>query len=253
MRVGVKYVEVNILQVLSPQQQEIYVSICRGASYGEIASRLGISKDTVKGYWKRIQKKIRELEGSSIDVIMDIFEEETNRSLPKNQTVKQMQFLSQSGNMHITEKITPAMKSYYAKKTERAFVATRQMTEDERKVYENRQRNEDDIPKEVKYMERLYRAMQNDPYSATEELATIEVILRAYGIINFTPAINKLNARTSKALRAKEEGYSPTIIKPGEGVLLHQGSKFLESVIGDDEKAEYAVWLVPKSTRVSAQ
>lgn len=245
--------EVNILQVLSPQQREIYISICRGASYGEIASSMGLSRDTVKGYWKRIQKKIKELEGSSIDVIMDIFEEETNRSLPKNHTVKQMQFLSQSTNMHVTEKIKPSLRSYYKKKTKPTHILTRKMTEEEREACKNRQTRDDGIPNEIKYLERLYRGLINDPFAATEDLAAMEVMLRSYGIIFYTPAINKLNARTSKALRAKEEGFRPTIVKPGEGKLLPPGSKFLESVIGDDEKPEYSVWLVPSSTRVSAK
>lgn len=247
--------EVNILQVLSPMQKQIYIAACRGETYGQIAKRLGIGRDTVKTHWKRIQKKIEELEKSHIDVIMDIFEEESNRSLPKNHTVSQMQFLTQTDNMHTTEGPSPALKSYYRKKTEDVRTTTRRMTLEEREYWESQERpgqSEPIVPHDVIRLEREYRFLLTDPDTPTEIMARMEVILRAYGILYFTPSINKLNAKTSKALRAKEEGFDPTLVKPGEGKLLPQGSKFLESVKGDDGKAEYSVWLVPKGTRITA-
>lgn len=84
--------ECNILQILSPRQQEIYALVCQGKSYNEISKTLNIAKGTIKAQWKRIKDKICELEKSDIEIIMDIFEEESSRSLQNNKTVKQMQF-----------------------------------------------------------------------------------------------------------------------------------------------------------------
>ena len=247
--------QINIMQVLSPMEQKVYIAICKGTNYREIADDLGIKKDTVKGYWKRIKKKIKKLEDESdLDVIMDIFEEESNRSLAKSHTVKQMQFLTQTNSMHLSREMSPAMKSYYKKKTEDLVVVRRQMTEEEREFYANQKHQREDlIPRDVIKLERHYRYLITDPNSSVEELARMEVILRAYGVICLTPAINKLNAKTTKALRAKLEGFNPTLVKPGEGKLLPQGSRFLESVKNEEGNSEYSVWLVPKDTRIPIQ
>ncbi len=246
--------KVQILQVLSPMQKQIYINICKGATYNETADKLGIKKETVRTHWKRIKKKIEELEKSDIEVIMDIFEEESERSLPKNRTVKQMQFLSQVNSMHTTDKVSPAMKSYYRNKIERAEVHVRKMTPDELKELENEECvPEQLIPLDVINLERHYRSLVTDPNASTEEMARMEVILRAFGVIYYTPSINKLNAKTTKALRAKEEGYDATLVKPGEGIALPQGSKFLESVRDDNGNSEYSVWLVPQKQYVSSK
>jgi len=249
--------QINILQVLSPMEQQVYASICRGASYRETADKLGIKRDTVKKYWKRIKQKIQALEEKTdLDVIMDIFEEESNRTLSKNHTVKQMQFLTQSKSMHLSKNISPAMKSYFKKRTRDITVIRRQMTEEEREFYSNREPQmprEDLIPKSVMSLERHYRYLLRDPSASVEELASMEVILRAYGIICLTPAINKLNAKTTKALRAKQEGYVPILVKPGEGKLLPQGSRFLESVKNEEGSREYSIWLVPQGSHIKVQ
>jgi|GEM_PF-2209833 len=243
--------QINIMQVLSPMERKVYMAICKGATFREAADELGIKKDTAKGYWKRIKSKIQKLEQSDLDLIMDIFEEETNRSLPKNHTVKQMQFLTQTNSMHLSRKISPAMKSYYKKKTEDLVVVRRQMTEEEREFYANQKHQREDlIPRDVIKLERHYRYLITDPNSSVEELARMEVVLRAFGVICLTPAINKLNAKTIKALRAKQEGYNPTVVKPGEGNLLPPGSKFLESVRNEEGNSEYSVWLVPKGSHM---
>ncbi len=244
--------QINIMQVLSPMEQKVYIAICKGMNYREIADDLGIKKDTVKGYWKRIKKKIKKLEDESdLDVIMDIFEEESNRSLAKSHTVKQMQFLTQTNSMHLSREMSPAMKSYYKKKTEDLVVVRRQMTEEEREFYANQKHQREDlIPRDVIKLERHYRYLITDPNSSVEELARMEVVLRAFGVICLTPAINKLNAKSIKALRAKQEGYNPTVVKPGEGNLLPPGSKFLESVRNEEGNSEYSVWLVPKGSHM---
>lgn len=247
--------EVNILQVLSEQQREIYVRACKGETLAQIGESMGVSKNTVKKQWARIKDKIKRLDENDVDVIMDIFEEEIHRTLPKNHTIGQVQFLSQTKTMH-TETIPQSTRYYYRSKTRdiESKVNTRKMTAEEREYIESRiYEPRDQIPRDVMKLDRLYKSLLTDPNANTETMARMEVILRAFGVIYLTPAINKLNAKTTKSLRAKEEGYKTTLIKPGEGVLLPQGSKFLESVKDQEGNSEYAVWLVPKGTRILAQ
>lgn len=146
--------------------------------------------------------------------------------------------------MHSANKRSKGMNWYYRTKTDYKKVTTRQMTNEERKnLFIQR---EELLPKNIIALEMYYHAFKNDLDASVEELARAELILRSYGCIRFTPNINKLNAKTSIALRAREEGYIATIFYPGEGKFLPQGSKFLESVKDGTGATEYSVWLVPK-------
>ena len=85
----------------------------------------------------------------------------------------------------------------------------------------------------------------------TQELATMEMILRSYGVILLTPHINKLNAKTTLVQRAD----TVVVVKSGEESILNgHNPKFIESTTNEDgvvEKIYTIQGQLPKIRRTS--
>lgn len=47
-----------LMDLLSPREKEIFLLKDKGMSERQIASKLGLSRNTVNGYWKRARKKV---------------------------------------------------------------------------------------------------------------------------------------------------------------------------------------------------
>jgi transposase len=243
----------NLLSVLSPQQTQIYQSINNGLKIKDIAKELNTHEATIRKQLKRIKNKVSRLEEQGIQVeqpdIQELFDTESNRSLPKL-TVTQAQFLASSESMACKSKRSYEMRRRLGVKPD---VQVRKMTQEELEQARITMRpHKEDPLKEIQKNPKLagyeleYRSLSEDGCTDLEYMASLEVILRAYGIIYRTPYINKLNKTTSIAMRAKEEGFNITVVKPGETKFLKQGSRFLESVKADHDEDKYSLWLVPK-------
>ena len=75
-----------------------------------------------------------------------------------------------------------------------AYIIVRKCTE-ERKRFNTQSSQE--IPPHIMKMNREYDYYLATGSGTTQELATMEMILRSYGVILLTPHINKLNAKTT--------------------------------------------------------
>lgn len=238
-------------QVLSERQLQIYHLQKKGESYARIAYILGISKDSVNSHMKRIKKKKEKtkLPDMPTDDIATIFQDETEKH--KKLTVAQAQFLSNKANMHTIDR---KKKSYFKRKTgtvPKNKVTKRIMSESEleqarKNIVEQREKNQNGVPpKRIMALKKRYYEQLENNNTKIEDLASMEIELRAYGVIYKTPNVNKLNQKTGKILRAKQEGKTVINIRPGEKNSIPQNAKHIETVHNDRDKStlEYSVWI----------
>ena len=47
-----------LMGLLSPREKEIFLLKDKGMSERQIANKLGVSRNTISGYWKRARKKV---------------------------------------------------------------------------------------------------------------------------------------------------------------------------------------------------
>lgn len=247
-------IEVRIADCLSDRQKIIYyLKTSKKLSHQEIADYLGISPNSVKRQIRRIRQKLDKFEEYNTNVIQEIFEEEVTRTKTQKFTVSQAQFLSEKTHMSSKEKDHRRSRTsdYEMRKKTKEVVTRWKASNEELRAANQRPIKtdalhavmglKDDVRKLVCNIEMNYRAGNGN----NEVMASYEIVLRAYGIIHLTPYINKLNAKTSKALRANAEGYNVTIVKPEERASLPQGSKHIETIKNDEGDTDYSIFLVP--------
>jgi len=242
-------------QVLSKQQIEILRLSQKGESYASIAQILGTSKANVANQIKKIRAKqektqfasIYDIEKSEPDEFDSVYEEEINKR--KKLTVTQAQFLSSTSNMHSCSQKTN--HKYMRKKTglidKKNEVYKRVMSEEELELARKTivAQKTEPIPDTIAMLERRYWAKIENNDVNIEEMAMIEVVLRAYGVIYRTPYINKLNRKTGKILRAKGAGKKVVNVAPDETDWLPQDAEHVETVKDDTtNKVLYSVWIV---------
>lgn len=233
----------NVAAFLTSRQYQIFVLLQEGYSYRETAAKLGLTVGTVKQQWHRIKKKIETFNSiEDIDEVVEIYNQEIGKNLPSGLCLGTAQFLSNHHSMKITKEqaYKQRKRTGYNPKTN---TLVRKMTEEERAQCVVTP--QETIPRAIVQIEMEYRSRMRNHEQLDEEMAAMETILRAYGILYTTPAINKLNGKTSKTLRAKEEGYMPTIIAPGE--IPPPESRYLEVSRNESGEKDYSVWLVPRT------
>ncbi len=236
----------QIYKVLSPTQQQIFSLRAKNISFKDIAKELGCKPDTVKKQWKRIKAKAYYLRDNNID-ISDIFDAENSRSLPSQLTVTQAQFLANSKKMSCRQK-TSNDKRIRNRCLERALApktTVRKMTEDEIAALDITPSTSSELlpPKHIlKMMKRYYEYDYEDDLI---EQATVETILRSYGLLYKTPAVNKNNRKASMILQASSQDKQVVMVKPGEEGLLPREAKLVEIVENDSGEVDYRIYLVP--------
>lgn len=247
-------------EVLSPQQYIIYhLHTHEEKKLKDIAQKLNCSINTIKTQWKRIKKKIVELE--HCNDISEIFYEEEHRQLPQI-TTGQAQFFNQRENMSCRQHSQQKLIRQKAKETEEKQSTTDPIDPIFYKWKASLEKNKETInPVNNRRRDPLLEVKNNpriagiekrywemfDNTNNPEKMAGMEIELRAHGLIYRTPYINKLNRKTSVALRAKEEGFEVVLIEPDDKDLIPQGAKYLETCKNNKGKAEYSVWLFPKA------
>jgi len=232
----------QIYKVLSPTQQQIFSLRAKNISFKDIAKELGCKPDTVKKQWKRIKAKAYYLRDNNMD-ISDIFDAENSRSLPSRLTVNQARFLANSKKMSCRQKsVKERVMNHRLGITSAPKVTTRQMTEDEIAALDITP-SEMLPPKHIlKMMKRYYEYDYEDDLI---EQATVETILRSYGLLYKTPAVNKNNRKASMILQASSQDKQVVIVKPGEEGLLPREAKLVEIVENDSGEVDYRIYLVP--------
>ncbi len=234
----------QIYKVLSPTQQQIFSLRAKNISFKDIAKELGCSPSTVKVQWHRIKAKAKYLRDNDIG-INDIFDAENSRSLPSQLTVNQARFLANSKKMSCRQQKSSSTKRMMNKRlgiSSAPKVTTRQMTEEEMAEIEITP-SEPLPPKHIlKMMKRYYEYEYEDDLI---EQATVETILRSYGLLYRTPAVNKNNRKASMILRASSQDKQIVIVKPGEEDLLPREAKLVEIVENDIGETDYKIYLVP--------
>lgn len=237
----------QIYKVLSPTQQQIFSLRAKNISFKDIAEELGCKPDTVKKQWKRIKAKAIHLRDNDVD-INDIFDDENSRSLPSRLTVNQAQFLANSKKMSCRQKSssTKRMMNKRLGITSAPKVTTRQMTEDEIAAL-------DITPSELLPPKHILKMMkQYYEYEYEGDLidqATVETILRSYGLLYKTPAVNKNNRKASMILHASSQDKQVVMVKPDEESHLPREAKLVEIVEDDLGKVDYRVYLIPASQK----
>lgn len=246
MRGGGKMEDDIVATFLTSRQYQIYSLLRDGNSYREAAAKMGVSVGTIKDGWHRIKKKIDAFNAiEDINEVVEIYNQEINKDLPSGLTLGMAQFLSTHQNMKITKEqaYKQRRRTGYNPKTK---TLVRKMTEDEQENCTITTREM--IPASIIRIEMEYRSRMRNHDQLDEDMAAMETILRAYGILYSTPAINKLNAKTSKVLRAKEEGYRPTLFEPGD--IPPPGSRYIEVSRNEAGEKDYSLWLVPSRVKV---
>lgn len=247
----------NIFEVLSPRERDIFLYRNRDKlTVKETAEKANCSVNTVKEYAKRIKAKIQALEDNgvgimygdqdTIDDISEIFNSETMR-IGTKKTINQVQFFAQCSQMSCKGKnvpATPAERKMRSRNEELKKVKKRPMTKEERT---RPARNVVPMPRPDRIVTRAYQQYQQNFGKATDsnEMASLEIILRSAGVIYRTPYINKINRRTSLQMRAQESGYEVVMVEAGEGKNVPLGSKYIETIKDENGNTEYSTWLFP--------
>jgi transcriptional regulator len=247
-------------ETLSEQERKVFYYKMLGMKQKEISKELGVASRYVSVLLRRIKTKatklginLEEVGEIPMDEIMQCYLEDQLRTIPKK-TVKQAQFL-QEKTTHLlrTSKDTPAerrMRSRLGvKRKNDAYIIVRKCTEEERKRFNTQSSQE--IPPHIMKMNREYDYYLATGSGTTQELATMEMILRSYGVILLTPHINKLNAKTTLVQRAD----TVVVVKSGEESILNgHNPKFIESTTNEDgvvEKIYTIQGQLPKIRRTS--
>ncbi len=240
--------EINFLEVLSPQQRIVWAYKATGLSRKEIAKEMGVNSKYVAVCEKRIKEKFKELnkqgiifDGSSVDVLIenqveDIFNEEQLKNLPKK-TVKQAQFLQDSTTHTVGKNESEAerrMRTRLGVKKQRDNTFIRKCTQEELDSFQTEESNK--TPKDVMRLKARYDYYWATGEGSAEEMANLEIILRSYGVIIYTPHVNKLNAKTGLCQRAMVSD-TVLVVKDGEKIN-YSNPKFVEKTTNKDGEVE---------------
>ena len=227
----------------------IWAYKAHGLTRKEIAETMGVKPKYVAVYEKRIKEKVSILaeqgiilDGSPAEILFEnqieeIFEAAQLKNLPRK-TVKQAQFLQDSSAHAINKKESDTQRRMRSRlgirRKQDALIFTRQCTPEELDSFEKVEQNS--IPASVMKLKWKYDYCLATGEGTIEELASLELILRSYGIILITPHINKLNAKTGLCQRAMVED-TVIVLKDGEKID-YPNPKFVEKTTNEDGEVE---------------
>ncbi len=246
----------QFLEVLSPQERVIWAYKAHGLTRKEIAKTMGVKPKYVAVYEKRLKEKIDKLteqgiifDGSPAEVLFEnqveeIFEVEQLKNLPRK-TVKQAQFLQDTSTHAINKKESGAQRRMRSRlgvrKKQDAYVYTRQCTQEELDSFQMEASNRP--PNDIMKLKREYDYFRQTGEGSVELLASMEVILRSYGVLLFSPNINKRNAKTVICQRAMTS--EAVVVVKGDEQIDAPNPKFIEATINEDGQIE-RVYIVDK-------
>jgi hypothetical protein len=246
-------------ETLSKQERKVFYYKTLGLGQKEISKELDVASRYVSIIMSRIKAKAEKLgidledDETPMDDIIQCFTEDQLRAIPKK-TIRQAQFL-QDKTAHLlrTSKDTPAERQMRSrlgiKKKKDAYIIIRKCTKEE--LDELRSTTPQMIPQHIMKMKREYDYLLATGSGTTQELATMETILRSYGVILLTPHVNKLNSKTTLCQRAD----TVVVVKSGEESILDgHNPKFIESTTNENGEVEKIYTIqgqLPKIRRTS--
>lgn len=232
----------EIYETLSGQERRVLYYKSLNLSQKEIANEMGVSTRYISSLTRRIKTKALKmniniseiLPPSMANEILECFEEDCNKAIPKK-TIRQAQFLQEKSTHMINTNETAAERRMRnrmgMRKKKDAYIFTRKCTEEEMASF-TKQENQQP-PLHIMRLKREYDYTLATESHKTEELATMEVILRSYGVILHTPHVNKLNSKTGACLRAD----TVVVVKDGENIDFLE-PKFIEKTKNEDGDTE---------------
>jgi len=246
----------NIYEIMSDQEIKIMYLERKGKDSRQIARTLKVTRNQVRVVKYRIKQKIKRLEAEGVgyefedDSVESIFREAQERSLPKK-TVKQACFLANIDKMHLNSlsarerrNVRTMQKRLGISKKEDEIIRVSNNKKEQKKTYFEMREKIERIRKNPG-LGSLLRKYEEEFGTATNirEMANMEIILRAHGLIVRTPYINKLNRKTSERLRAQGNGKKVVVLKsPEERYKISPDAKYIETY--RDEDTWESIWVV---------
>jgi len=249
----------NVYETMSDQEIKIIYLERKGKNPQQIAKTLKITRNQVRVVKYRIRQKIKRLEAEGVryefedDSIESVFREAQERPLPKK-TTKQACFLANADKMHLNA-LSPKKRRNARRMQKR--LETPEKEEIIIRVSNNKISNEPKKPGYSEMREKIEQIRKNpglgsllrkykEEFGAAtniREMANMEIILRAHGLIIRTPYINKLNRKTSKDLRVQGSGKKVVVLKsPEERYQISADAKHIETY--HDEDTWESIWIV---------
>lgn len=197
--------EALLQEVLSPQQKEIFKLHNMKKTTRQISEIMKITPEQVRTQLARIKKKNKALAELNVSVnneIQDVYDEMTSRTGKK--TLKEVQVLSRLQSMSVSgeaPQVSRYMKNKISPSTKPKWTTIKKGTAP-RKSSTAPEHPIDKRRDEFRQIAGIYRKYMGGGYSL-DEMADMEIVLRAYGYIVKTPYINKRNRRTLMIMRAQ--------------------------------------------------
>jgi hypothetical protein len=259
-------VVISIYQVLSEQQAEVYKLYSEKKDTRQIAEIMKISPEQVRAQFSKTKKKIKKLNESGITVIQndiaDTYDEMTGRTgkrtVKEAQVLNSLQQMSVSGvkpqiSRYMKEKITPSDKPKWTPVKEDKQPKKTEKPRTTRTTPEWLKNKNKTIIQEISTTYRRYMEGLETGCYCIDDMADMEIVLRAYRYIIRTPYINKRNRKTAMLMRAQPQKVTVKMTLTEAKEYFRDGyssAKAVESCVDIEEDGTITrskVYLINKS------